>query len=80
MDAESITLNVSGVLTAGDLEGLEVASLEFEPNADEQISGKLGFIPGSPSVGYWELGFTKARWRLSKHNSSFNPDALTRAG
>jgi len=78
-DAESVTLNLKGQITGADLEGLEIATLKFDEDA-ERISGMLGFVPGSPSVGYWELSFSKARWRLLKHNCSFNPDALKRAG
>lgn len=78
-DAEAISFNLNGHLTGADLEGLEISTFAFEEQT-ERISGTFSFIPGSPSVGYWELGFTNARWCLSKHNCSFNPDALTRAG
>ena len=79
-DVESISFNLSGRLTSSDLEGLEISTFTFDDAGPDRISGKLGFIPGSPSVGYWELNFSGARWCLSKHNHLFNPDALKRAG
>jgi hypothetical protein len=84
-DAEAITLNLKGQFTVAELEGLEISTFTFEEDAG-RISGKFGFVPGSPSAGYWELGFSNARWYLSKKvasimpNCSFNPDALKRAG
>lgn len=64
-DAEALKLNVTGEFSGADLEGLEVTSFTFEGDGD-RISGKLGLIPGCPSLGYWELGFVQARWYLFK--------------
>lgn len=63
LDIEAITVNLTGRLAKSDLEGLEIASFTFQGDGD-RISGKLGFVPGCPSLGYWELGFVNARWCL----------------
>jgi hypothetical protein len=62
LQPDSISFDFVGPLSAGDLGRglLEITDLEFIDSGQDRITGKLGIIPGDPSIGYWEVCFTNA--------------------
>jgi hypothetical protein len=63
-DAETIQLDITGLLTRKDLDNLEVSSLSYTLDSVGHISGTLGLLPGH--AGFWSISFAKAMWSLGE--------------
>jgi hypothetical protein len=60
--AESMDLQVNGLLSLSDLDELHIHWLAYIPSGSDQISGSLGLMPGR--AGFWQVDFNNASWQL----------------
>ncbi len=64
LEPESMTFDIQGQLNLKDLDGLEVYDFSFTESAPGRISGELGILPNSGTIGYWKIQFTNSIWQL----------------
>ena len=63
-NAESLSINVTGVLSPKDFGSLEVSTFTYSVGTSGRITGTVGLLPGN--AGFWELSFTNALWELAE--------------
>ena len=59
-EAEKLGVNLTGALSAQDLNALEVSTLDYALSSTGRISGTIGILPGE--AGYWTISFRNAIW------------------
>ena len=70
-DADEIVLEISGVMTSHDFEGMDVTAFDWSLEKDGRISGTIGILPANR--GYWTISFKRAVWHLQTPNSTLPP-------
>ncbi|MCD9087533.1 hypothetical protein [Stenotrophomonas sp. SY1] len=62
-NAQTISFNMTGTVSAKDLSSMEISTFTYSTAPSGRITGTIGLLPGQ--AGFWELSFSDAQWELA---------------